>query len=97
MYPELAKDDRPQDKIAQVLAAIQKLQSGPLDDRVFREQRIYELWTLSELMTDPYCCDEFINHSLLPLVARFLAEDNSAGQLDFELLSCQILGLSNVT
>lgn len=70
--------DKPSTNI-QVVAAARKLRSGSLEDRVFREQRIYELWTLSELMSDPHCRDELINHSLLPLIARFLAEDNVAG------------------
>ena len=64
----------------QVLAAIKKLRSGSLEDRVFREQRIYDLWTLSELMNDYHCQDEFVSHSLLPLIAQFLREDNSAGR-----------------
>lgn len=85
MYPELAKDNRPQDKIAQVLAAIKRLESGSMDDRVFRGQCSYELWTLSELMNDAHCCDAFTSHVPLPLamVARFLAEENSSGQSDW--------------
>ena len=80
MYPHLAKDDRPQDKIEQVVSALQKLQSPSMDAKAYREQRIYELWTLSELMSDPYCCDEFINRNSLFVITRFLTEDNSSGE-----------------
>lgn len=79
MYPDLAQDDRPQDKIEQVSSAVKKLQSPSLDAKAYRDQRIYELWTLSELMSDPYCCDEFVNRNALVVVVRFLTEDNSSG------------------
>ena len=38
-----------------MLAAIKNLRSGALKERVFREQSIYDLWTLSELMNDYHC------------------------------------------
>ena len=82
LYPHLAQDDRPRDKLMQVTSALAKLESPSMGAKAYRDQRIYELWTLSELMTDPYCCDEFMRQSALPAIVKFLAEDNSSGKLD---------------
>ncbi len=80
MYPHLNKEEKPQDKIAQLNSALTKLRASALETRAQRDQRIYDLWTLSELMNDPYCCDDFMSHQALPIVVIFLAEDNSSGK-----------------
>lgn len=80
MYPHLSKDERPQDKIAQLNSALTKLRSSASESKRQRDERIYELWTLGELMSDPYCCDEFMSHNALSIVAIFLREDNSSGK-----------------
>ena len=79
LYPHLAQDEKPQDKIAQLNSSVTKLRSSASGTRAQRDQQIYDLWTLSELMSDPYCCNEFMSHNVLPIVVAFLVEDNSSG------------------
>ena len=80
LYPHLAQDEKPQDKIAQLNSALTKLRSSASESRAQRDQKVYDLWTLSELMSDPYCCNDFMSHNALPIIVTFLAEDNSAGK-----------------
>lgn len=89
MYPHLAKNDGPMDSLDQIDAALAKLQSESSHARAYRDQSIYDLWTLSELMTDPDCCQTLMRKAALPALAKFLALDNSAGvfiDLEYHLL-----------
>ena len=60
-------------------SALVKFRGPSLGMRAYREQCRYELWTLSELMLDPYCCTEMLSQGGLPPVLKFLSADNAAG------------------
>lgn len=48
-----------------------------------REQQIYDLWTLSELVADESCSIELLHQDGLLPVLSFLPEGNSTGMLTF--------------
>ena len=60
--------------------------------RAYREQCRYELWTLSELMLDPYCCTEMLSHGGLQPVLKFLSSDNAAGTITLNPYTLPNLG-----
>ena len=60
-------------------SALVKFRGPSMGMRGYREQCRYELWTLSELMLDPYCCAEMLSHGGVQPVLKFLSADNAAG------------------
>lgn len=80
MYPNLADDGQPQDKITQVRAALAKLKGGQGSQAAQRERMVYELWTLSELAADPDCREEFLRLEGVSVVLAYLSEGNSLGE-----------------
>lgn len=82
MYPNLSPTGVPEDKKAQIQAALANLRTTS-QGLTSREERIYDLWTLSELMLDHSCCSELVDQGGMPFVLGFLSRNDSTGKLVF--------------
>lgn len=83
MYPQLDRNERPNDRQAQVLNALAALKSASVEIRGFRNQKEYELWTISKLVPENDCLEEFMAGGGPQIILRYLDADNSPGNSSY--------------